>query len=91
MVKLVKKIRVRNPMGIHTRPATHIVKMLQGIHSDVLFTHKKETINAKSILSILMLAAHKNANITVTVDGDDAEETLAKLEEAFENNFGESC
>jgi len=76
-------------MGIHTRPATYIVKMLQATDSDVSFTYKKETINAKSILSILMLAAHKNANITITVDGDDAEETMHIIENAFENKFGE--
>jgi len=89
MVKLTKKLRVRNDMGIHTRPATYIVKMLQATDSDVSFTYKKETINAKSILSILMLAAHKNANITITVDGDDAEETMHIIENAFENKFGE--
>ncbi len=88
-MKLVTKIRVKNDMGIHTRPATSIVKLLQGTKSDVLFTYRRETVNAKSILSILMLAIHKNANVTITVDGEDAEETMAKLLTAFENKFGE--
>jgi phosphocarrier protein len=88
-VKLVKKIRVKNDLGIHTRPATYIVKLLHGAKSDVHFTHKRDTINAKSILNILMLAVHRNASITITVEGDDAEETMEKLEQAFENKFGE--
>jgi phosphocarrier protein HPr len=88
-VKLVKKLRVKNDLGIHTRPATYIVKMLQGIKSEVLFSHRRETINAKSILGILMLAAHKNANITISVEGVDAEETMARIEQAFEAKFGE--
>lgn len=88
-MKIVKKLRVKNDMGIHTRPATYIVKALQGTKSEVLFTHRKETINAKSILGILMLAAHKNANITITVEGADAEQTMALVEEAFESKFGE--
>jgi len=88
-VKLVKKFRVKNDLGIHTRPATYIVKLLQGTKSNVTFTHKRDTINARSILSILMLAVHRNSNVTITVDGDDAEETMAKLEQAFENKFGE--
>ena len=87
--KLVSKLRVRNSMGVHTRPATSIVKLLQHSKSDVFFTHKKETVNAKSILSILMLALHKNAQLTITVEGDDAEETMAKLLNAFNTNFGE--
>lgn len=74
-------------MGLHARPATAIVKLLQNCRSVVVFHYKNETINAKSILSILMLAAEKNAKITVDVEGEDAEETLAKLVKAFENQF----
>ncbi len=87
--KIVKKVKVKNDLGIHTRPATYIVKLLQGTKSNVFFTHKRETINAKSILSILMLAVHKNSAVTITVDGDDAEETMDKLVGAFEAKFGE--
>ena len=83
------KVQVKNALGLHTRPATVIVKLLQNSKCDVFFTHKRETINAKSILSILMLAAKKNSKITITVDGEDAEDTLGKLVEAFENRFGE--
>jgi phosphocarrier protein len=87
--KVVKKVRVKNDLGIHTRPATYIVKLLQGSKSNVQFTHRRETVNAKSILSILMLAVHKNAAITITVDGEDADETMDKLINAFEQKFGE--
>lgn len=90
-MKLVAKVRVKNMMGIHTRPATSIVKLLQGAKCDVFFTHKKETINAKSILSILMLAARKNSMITITVDGEDAAEILDKLLKAFDEEFGEKA
>lgn len=89
MNKLVTKVKVKNRLGIHTRPATCIVKLLHNCKANVFFTYKKETINAKSILSILMLALHKNAQITIEVDGDDADETMAKLLNAFETNFGE--
>ena len=76
-------------MGLHTRPATAIVKLLQNCKSDVHFMHKQEKINAKSILSILMLAAKKNSNITITVEGEDANTTMEKLMDAFNNQFGE--
>lgn len=88
-MKLVRKIQVKNNMGLHTRPATVIVKLLQNSKSDVLFTYKKDTINAKSILSILMLAAKKNAQIVISVEGTDATETMDKLVSAFETGFGE--
>lgn len=88
--KLVSKVVVKNPMGLHTRPATAIVKLLQNCKSDVSFTYKKETVNAKSILSILMLAAKQNTRITISVEGEDANETMDKLVHLFDNEFGES-
>ncbi len=53
------------------------------------FTYGEETINAKSIMGILMLAAAKNSLVTITVEGEDAEETMQWIIEAFENKFGE--
>ncbi len=47
------------------------------------------TVNAKSILSLLMLAAKKNSCITITIEGEDAEATLEKLVDAFDSQFGE--
>lgn len=88
-MKLIRKIRVRNNLGLHIRPATVIVKLLQDCKCDVTFTHKKEIVNAKSILSILMLAAKCNSQITIIVDGEDAEEIIDKLQGAFKNGFGE--
>jgi len=88
--KIIAKVRVKNNLGIHTRPATAIVKLLHHCKSDVFFTYKKDTVNAKSILSILMLALHKNAQLTITVEGEDAKEIMDKLVHAFDTAFGES-
>lgn len=88
-MKIIQKVRVKNKMGLHTRPATTIVKLLQHSKSDVTLSYKKETINAKSILGILMLAARRNTTLTITADGEDAPETVALLVQAFENQFEE--
>jgi phosphocarrier protein HPr len=90
IVKLVQKVQVKNRLGLHTRPATMIVKLLQHAKSNVQFTCRKETVNAKSILSILMLAAKRNSRITITVDGTDAEEIMGQLVDAFDKQFGEA-
>jgi len=89
MGKLVQKVQVKNMMGLHTRPATKIVKLLQNCKSEVSFTCRQETINAKSILSILMLAAARNSKITITVEGEDAADVMKNLVASFENEFGE--
>lgn len=87
--RLVKKVKVKNEQGLHTRPATAIVKMLQRVKSQVWFTYKTDRVNAKSILSILMLAAGRNGQILIEVEGEDAEDTMQKLVEGFETRFGE--
>ena len=88
-MKLTQKVQIKNDLGLHTRPATMIVKLLQDCKSQVSFTYKKDTINAKSILSILMLAARKNTQITIVMDGPDANEVMERLVSAFETGFGE--
>ncbi len=88
-MKIVCKVKVRNALGLHTRPAAVIVKMLQTFKSAVSFVYKNETINARSIMSILMLAAKKNSQIEVITEGEDAEVTAKAIERAFEESFGE--
>lgn len=89
IVKLSQKVKVKNSLGLHARPATVISRLLQVRKSKVWFTHQGETINARSIMSVLMLAAGKNAQITIEVEGEDAVATLDNLVQAFENEFGE--
>ena len=88
-MKLLRKVKIKNALGLHARPATIIAKLLQGCRSSVQFTYRKETINARSIMSILMLAASKNAQIAITIEGEDAEDVMNRLVEAFDNHFGE--
>lgn len=90
MKSIQKQVQVKNDLGIHTRPATVIVKILQNCKSEVSFSCKNDTVNAKSIMSILLLAARKNSKINITIVGEDAEEYMNKLVHAFETNFGES-
>jgi phosphocarrier protein HPr len=88
-MKVSRKVKVKNALGLHARPATIIVKLLQMSKCSVTFTYKKESINARSIMSILMLAAGKNSQIMITIEGEDAQETMKKLVDVFENKFGE--
>ncbi|MBS0629768.1 MAG: HPr family phosphocarrier protein [Verrucomicrobia bacterium] len=90
MKQLQKRVKVKNPLGLHARPASVIARLLQKSKSKVLFTFHEETINARSIMSVLMLAANQNAQILITIEGDDAQETMDSLVEAFNNQFGET-
>ena len=86
---VTKRLRLENPQGLHARPAVAIVRLLQQMNSNVTFTYKRQTVAANSMLGLLMLAAPKNAWITVCVDGPDAQDVIAQLEEIFRQRFGE--
>ena len=88
-MKLVQKIKIKNRLGLHIRPATIIVNMLKDTRSSVRFTYRQETVNAKSIMSILMLLARKNSCVTITVEGEDAQMTMQRLVDAFQSCFKE--
>ena len=88
-MRITKKLKIKNDLGLHIRPATYIAKLLQSFKSSVEFTYKSETINARSIMSVLMLAAKKNAVIKVTVNGEDAKAVIDCLIHAFDSYFGE--
>ncbi len=88
-MKLTCKVKVKNALGLHTRPAAAIVKLLQPRKSSVHFMYKNEKINARSIMSILILAAKKNTQLEIVVEGEDAELTMSQLVMAFDQEFGE--
>ncbi|MFS8563533.1 MAG: HPr family phosphocarrier protein [Rhabdochlamydiaceae bacterium] len=54
-------MKVKNTLGLHARPATMIAKLLQESRSQVKILYKEEIIDARSIISILMLAIKKRA------------------------------
>lgn len=79
-------VTVRCPLGLHTRPATDIARVLQNCKSQVTFTYKKRSVNAKSILSLMMLAVVRNGRIHVVIEGEDAALIKPKLIEVVENS-----
>ncbi|MCB1082577.1 MAG: HPr family phosphocarrier protein [Chlamydiia bacterium] len=87
--KVESRVKVSNRLGLHVRPATTIAKILQEKKSKVSLTYKGETVNARSIMSIMILAAPKSAQIQIIAEGEDAEETMAELVHAFDSKFGE--
>jgi len=87
--KLKSIAKVKNKLGLHVRPATTIAKILQKSQSKVTLTYKGESVNARSIMSIMILTAPKNAKVKIEVEGIDAEKTLSKLLHAFETQFEE--
>ena len=63
---------ILNDKGLHTRPSTELVKCASGYKSEINLFYRKNKVNAKSLLGILMLAAEKGAKIKIEAEGEDA-------------------
>lgn len=76
-----KTIVIGSPLGLHARPASAIVQMLQETDCEVTLSCGGRSANARSVMEILMLAAKHRQELTIEVNGEDAERILQRLEE----------
>ena len=84
---------VRNPSGLHARPAATFVKAAAGFRSDVSVTNltrdPDKAAAARSLLSILGLGVSCGHEIRIAAEGEDAEEALTTLRGLVEAGLGE--
>ena len=70
---------IENRLGLHARPSAMFVQMAAGFVSQVFLIKDGFEVNAKSILSVLMLAAEKGSEIIIKTDGEDEKEAIETL------------
>ena len=78
---------VVNEKGLHTRPSTELVKCAASYKAQVTLIYQNYTVNAKSLLGILMLAAARGAKIKIEATGDDAEQAVKSILKLAKNKF----
>ncbi len=86
---IVEKAEVVNRLGIHARPAAQIVKAASQYDCSLTLTVDGDSVNAKSIMGVMTLAACKGSIIEVTAEGDDENNALKSIIEIIRNGFGE--
>ena len=80
---------VSNKLGIHARPAAMFVKIANQFDSDIFVEKDGETVNGKSIMGLMMLAAGPGCKLVVAARGTDANQALSELEALIDRKFGE--
>ena len=80
---------IKNPSGLHLRPAGILCKEALNYKSAILFKIRSTTANAKSVLSVLGACVKCGDEIELTCEGDDEDEALKRLIEAIESGLGE--
>jgi phosphocarrier protein len=86
---MTKEVQVSNKLGIHARPAAMFVKVASRFKTNIFVEKDGETVNGKSIMGLMMLAAGPGAKLKVHADGTDAAEALTELEALMERKFNE--
>lgn len=88
---LVKKLKIRNDLGLHARAAAKIVELGNGHKSRLFLKRDDQEVDGSSILSILTLSCPKGTEIEARIVGEDSEDFMAELRELFERRFGENA
>ncbi len=86
---LKKEFTIVNKLGLHARAAAVLVQLASTFSAEITITKEKLTINCKSIMGVLMLAAAQNSSIIVEIVGEDEKEALVALGILIEDGFGE--
>lgn len=81
--EITRDVSVPYREGLHVRPATELVKLLRTFRSEITVVFGGESADARSIMSVLLLAAPCRAVLTFTARGDDAVEALLQIENLF--------
>lgn len=86
-----KRVKVTNRLGLHARAAARLVHTANQFHSVLRLERvdDKATADAKSILSVLMLAASRGTELSAQAEGLDEAEAIDALSQLFNNGFGE--
>ncbi len=80
-----------NQLGLHARAAAQLVHLANSFKSGIRLqrSDNRGVADAKSILSVLTLAATRGTELLVTVDGPDERQALAAIKGIFQKGFGE--
>lgn len=86
---LTKELTIVNSKGIHARPAAMFVKTASRYACEILIEKDGETVNGKSIMGLMMLAAGPGTKLTLHANGTDAQAAVAELEAIVQRKFDE--
>ena len=84
-----KILTVQNRAGIHARPAAIIAQTSNKFESEITLTRDGATVNAKSIMGVITMAAGYNTTLTLKADGPDEREACDAIFNLFESKFEE--
>ncbi len=89
MASVEREVKIVNKYGLHARPAMQFVELANRYGSKIEVSNGTLSVDAKSIMSVMRLAATKGTVLKLSAVGDDAEEAIDAITELIEGGFGE--
>ncbi|MEP6786831.1 MAG: HPr family phosphocarrier protein [Acidobacteriota bacterium] len=88
---LERRLTVINALGLHARAAAHLVRLAGRFRCQITLKRLDNGVeaNAKSILSVLYIAAGCGVELQITAHGEDETEAIEAIEKLFLDGFGE--
>ncbi|MDP6376753.1 MAG: HPr family phosphocarrier protein [Pseudomonadales bacterium] len=83
------RVKLVNRLGLHARAASKLVNLTKTFESKIQLTHEGQAIDAKSIMSVLMLAAPVGTELDLGVTGSDEDAACLAVVELVNDRFGE--
>ena len=84
-----KQLTIINKLGLHARAAAKLVKLCSSFTADIEIQKEDKKVNCKSIMGVMMLAASRGSEITLTANGEDETAAINAVCHLIEDRFGE--
>jgi len=85
-----KKITVTNRLGLHARPSAKVVQTASKYKSEIYLIKGSMTVNIKSMLGVMALAAEYGTELTLRAEGEDEKEAARAIVRLFKTKFREA-
>jgi phosphocarrier protein len=86
---LTREVEIINKKGLHARAASKLVQLATKYHSKIILNRDGQKSDGKSILGVLVLAAHMGSRITINIEGDDEQDAMEALCDLINRKFDE--
>ena len=87
---ITTQIKIINKLGLHARASAKFVATAARYQSQIEVSKESQTVNGKSIMGVMMLAANKGSELRLDIVGPDEVAMNEALVKLIENYFGES-
>ena len=85
-----RTITIINKLGLHARAAAKLVNTSSLFNANITLAREDKEVDAKNIMSVLLLAASQGTELEISAEGDDALDAIVALEQLINDRFGEA-